>query len=101
MVVTMSVWMVGQLEPEAFWRQVCAMADDLLEVSPLRDWTVIIASTAGDEADEWDVDVDPLAKEMRVGPPAGPEAADDSEPDELATYIVLDLLHETVLDSGE
>ena len=99
-VAAMSVWTVGELEPEAFWRRVCVLADDLLAHSTLRDWTIIITPGAANEAAAWGVDVDRDAREMRLTVPDGPDAPDESAPDEVATYVVLDLLHEAVLGEG-
>ena len=100
----MSVWAVGGLEPEEHWRRVCELADELLAASPERDWTVILSPSdfsgarVGRSGAAWDVDLDEAARELRLGVPAGPEPADESEPYELATHIVFDLLLETLYE---
>src|SRR5437667_2473361 len=104
----MGVLYDGSLEPTQYWQEVCAMANELLSESPLREWTIILRSKSPDsdevrltrgpvERDPWDAfysDADRGAMELTIGVPAESEVADEDDPGDLAAYIVLDLLEQ-------
>ena len=99
----MGVWTTGGLEPSNYWQDVCALANNLLEESQLRDWTVVIAPESNgpearrsDGASEWDCRLDRDAKELAVCVPPEARDPDEDEPEDVATYIVFDLLYERV-----
>jgi hypothetical protein len=99
----MGVWMTGELEPSDYWQDVCALANELLTASPLRDWTVVVAPEANREAQhssEWNCRLNRDAKELAVGVPSDSDDPAESEPEEVATYIVFDLLYERVSADG-
>ena len=104
----MGVLITGGLEPSHYWQDVCALANDLLTETPMRDWTVVITpqARAGPArgpgvAACWQCSLDLAAKELAVAVPAGGGDLDETEPEDAATYVVFDLLHERVLGDGE
>lgn len=104
----MSVWMTGGLEPSPYWQNVCALANDLLTETPMRDWTVLVAAMpfTGPVPGEggtprWDCRLDLAAKELAVGVPPQGDHLDETDPEDVATYIVFDLLYERVLGDGD
>lgn len=103
----MGVMMVGGLERSEYWQGVCVLANELLVESPLRDWAIIVGQATAvavdarcDEAG-WQSKADREATELSVGVPCGVDYADECDPEDAATYIVFDLLHEAVFgDEG-
>jgi hypothetical protein len=103
----MGVWMTGGLEPSDYWQNVCALANDLLTESPLRDWTVVVAPQSGKteappalDSSAWGCQLDRESKELAVSVPSATDDPDETDPEELATYIVFDLLYERVSGDG-
>jgi hypothetical protein len=102
----MAVWLQGDLQTSAYWQEVQALANDLLDVSPLGDWTVQVRSKSEADAGEisdyqsgeseelWYVELDTGDKELIVGVP--PEGDEEPDPEDAATYIVLDVLDRLV-----
>ena len=106
----MAVWLQGDLQSSAYWQEVQALADDLLRESPLSAWTIIVrpqtagdaseaseaAGDPGDMAEEpWSVDLDPSGRELTVAVPVAGDDPED-EPEDAASYIVLDVLDRAV-----
>ena len=103
----MGVWMTGGLEPSDYWQNVCALANELLTETPLRDWTVVVAPQSGKaeappalDPFDWKCRLDPGAKELTVSVPNETDDADDTAPEDVATYIVFNLLYERVSGDG-
>ena len=92
--------MTGGLEPSRYWQDVCALANDLLAESPMRDWSVVVSPQAQSRMPNWACRVDAAAKELAVTVPAEGGGAEDTEPEDVATYIVFDLLYERVCGDG-
>jgi hypothetical protein len=107
----MAVWLQGDLQTSAYWQEVQALADDLLRQSPLSGWTIIVrpqadddaagaAGTAGDApelpAEPWSVQLDAGCRELTVAVPAAGDDPED-EPEDAASYIVLDVLDQAVV----
>ena len=102
----MGVCMTDGLEPAGYWQDVCALANDLLTESPLRDWSVVVSSEPKVGADgdaavvEWGCRLDRDAKELAVNVPPDAHDPDETDPEDVATYIVFDLLLERVMAEG-
>lgn len=97
----MGIRMVAGLEPSGYWHEVCALATDLLDVSPLREWRVIVEPAAQRSTAErfnriqWHCEADRAAKELTVTVPPDSHDSDEGEPEDVASYIVFDLLYDT------
>jgi hypothetical protein len=105
----MAVHTFDGLEPQGHWEQVCALANDLLTELRLSEWDVTVrpqtpARDGGDgqrlDGAGWTYEADLGAKQFTVAVPPGCRDADDGEPEDVATYIVLDLLYDKVYPDG-
>ena len=91
------------LEPSGYWQKVCAMADELLALSPLRSWSVTVAPpTQWTTAERlhrirWHCKADYEAKELMVTVPPDSHDADEGCPEDVASHIIFDLLWDTVV----
>ena len=91
----MAVWLRGDLRTSSHWQEVQALADDLLDESPLRDWTVVVRPV--DDAGPWRVRLDADGLELTLTVPFdGDDCPDDVDSDDAASYIVFDLLDQSI-----
>jgi hypothetical protein len=86
----------------AYWDQVRGRAAELLAASSLSEWTVNVCPRAAGPgqpeltADQWGYEADHASKRLDVRVQPVPHALDEESPEDVASLIILDLLHAAV-----
>jgi hypothetical protein len=111
----MAVWLSQELQTSAYWQEVQALGNELLDQSPPRpkEWTIRVRPKTGGDAEEiaadqereaqelWYAKADFPSRELTVGVPAGDAEAEETEPEDAATYLVFDILDAIVNPNDE
>ena len=98
----MALVTIRDLEPAVYWDQVRGLAVELLAASSLSEWTVNVCPRAARPGwpdltlDQWSYEADNASKRFDVCAPPISRALDEESPEDVASHVILDLLHTAV-----